>query len=327
MALTTTQRTWTVQRNGRTYRIEMEDEYFFGRRVVRVNGNVAYSGRTVLSDHSGVYQFDLGGEPAFLRISTNGLRYYYDLVTHLSASAESRNGPPQEELAQQPPTLAGSAVSVLVAIAMAAALVLLVDGRLWREPLVAFAGVPVDAVVTRTSTTTRGAHRIDYRFQVGSKSYGHRGFMSRERYERALSVGFVPIRYLAIAPEVNAFDAEPLDLTFDVLVGLLLTASAGSYLVSAARVLDDYRVWRRLSTTGVDTVGRVTSVRTVRNRFMVVVGCVLEYTYNAAGSGEFRGLSGAFPLDAAMHYPVGSALRIRYDPNRPSDSIMLTLTA
>jgi hypothetical protein len=327
VGLTTARRSWTVNRNGRTYRIDMEDEYFFGHRVVRVNGNVAYSGRTVLSDHSGAYQFDLGGEPAFLKISTNGFRYYYDLVTQPSASAESRRGPSPKELAQQPPNLAEGAVSVVVAIAMAAALVLLADGRLWREPLVAVAGVPVDAVVTRAAITTRDARRIDYRFQVGSKSFGHAGFISEERYERALSRGVVPVRYLATAPDVSAFDAEPGDLIFDILFGLLLAASAGWYLLSAAYVFGDHRVWRRLSTNGVDTVGRITRVRTIRNRFMVAVGCVLEYTYDAAGSGELRGHSGRFALDAAMHYPVGSAVRVRYDPDRPNDSILLTPSA
>lgn len=305
----------------------MEDEYFFGRRVVRVNGNVVHSGRTVLSDHSGAYQFDLAGEPAFLKISTNGFRYYYDLVTQPSASAGSREGAKPKGLVQKPPSLATSAVSVVVALALAAALVFLADGRVWREPAVAIAGVPVDAVVTRATTTTRDARRIDYRFQVGSRSFTHAGYVSRERYESALSVGVVPIRYLEIAPEVSAFAAEPGDLIFDVLFGIVLAASAGSYLVSAAKVFGDYRVWRRLSTTGVDTVGRITRVRTVRNRYMLAVLCVFEYTYDAAAYGELRGHSGGFALDAPMYYPVGSAVRIRYDPDRPRDSILLTSSA
>ncbi len=327
VGLTTAQRNWTVNRNGRTYHVEMEDEYFFGRRVVRVNGNVAHSGRTVLSDHSGAYQFDLGGEPAFLKISTNGFRYYYDLVTQPSTTTESLKGPGPKNLAQQPPNLAESAVVVVVAVAMAAALAFLADGRLWREPLVAFAGVPVDAVVTRAATTTRDARRIDYRFQVGAKSFGHAGFISKEKYERALSRGVVPIRYLAIAPEISAFDAEPGDLIFDILFGVILAAGAGWYLVSAATVIGDYRVWRRLSIAGVDTVGRITGVRRLRNRYMLAVGCVFDYTYDAAASGELRGHSGGFALDAAMRYPIGSAVRIRYDPNRPGDSILLTPNA
>ncbi|MDP9281617.1 MAG: DUF3592 domain-containing protein [Chloroflexota bacterium] len=302
----------------------MEDEYFFGRRVVRVNGTVVHSGRTVLSDHSGTYQFDLAGEPAFLKIRTNGLRYYYDLVTRPSV-AESREGP-RKELVQAPPSLTGSAVSVVLALAIATALAFLADGRLWREPAVALAGAPVDAIVTRTTTTTDEAYRIDYQFQVGSKSFRHSGFISKERYEHAVSLGVVPIRYLAVAPEVSAFAAEPGDLVFDILFGIGLAASAGWYLVSAARILGSYRVWSRLSKTGVDTAGRITGVRTLRNQYMVAVGCVFEYTYNA-DSGELRGQSGSFALDAPMHYPVGSAVRIRYDPDRPADSILLTPSA
>ena len=59
VGFTTARRAWDIERNGRTYRVEMEDEYFLGRRMVRVDGNVVYFGRTVLSDHSGAYQFDL----------------------------------------------------------------------------------------------------------------------------------------------------------------------------------------------------------------------------------------------------------------------------
>jgi hypothetical protein len=326
VGITTARRTWNVERNGRTYRVEMEDEYFFGRRVVRVNGNVAYSGRTVLSDHSGVYQFDLGGEPAFLKISTNGFRYYYDLVTQPFGTAELRKVPNPKALVQQPPSLATSAGFVLVAVAMAAALVFLADGRLWSEPAVAFAGVPLDATVTRATITTRDAHRIEYRFQVGSRSFGHGGNTSTERYERAVSLGVVPIRYLAIAPEVSALATEPGDLIIDTLIGILFAAGAGWYLLSAAQAFGDYRVWRRLSTTGVDTVGRVTGVRTLRNRYMHAVGCVVDYTYNAS-FGELRGHSGRFALDAAMYYPVGTAVRVRYDPDRPGDSILLTPSA
>jgi hypothetical protein len=303
----------------------MEDEYFFGRRVVRVNGRVVHSGRTVLSDHSGRYQFDLAGEPAFLKISTNGFRYYYDLVTQPSVKAGSREGPPME-LVQSPPSLATSAVSAAVALALAAALVFLADGRLWREPAVAFAGVPVDATVTRATITTREARRIEYRFQVGSRSFGHGGYISQEKYERALSLRVVPIRYLAIAPEVSALAAEPGDLIFDTLFGIFLAASSGWYLLSAVQALGDFRVWRRLSTTGVDTVGRVIGVRTLRNRYMHAVGCVIDYTYNAA-SGELRGHSGGFALDAAMYYSVGTAVRVRYDPDRPGHSILLTPSA
>ena len=325
MGITTARRTWTVERNGRTYRVEMEDEYFFGRRVVRVNGNVVYSGRTILSDHSGAYQFDLGGEPAFLKISTNGFRYYYDLVTQPSGS-ELRKVPNARELAQHPPSLATSAVSVLVALAIAATLVFLADGRLWREPAVAFAGVPLDATVTRATITDRDARHIEYRFQVGPLSFGHGGYISKERYERALSLGIVPIRYLAIAPEVSALTAEPGDLIFDTLFGIFLAAYAGWYLWGAAQAFGDYRVWKRLSTTGIDTVGRVTGVRTLRNQYMVAVGCIFEYTYQA-DSGELRGRSGSFALNAPMYYPVGSAVRIRYDPDQPADSILLTPSA
>ena len=324
MAFTTARRTWNIERNGRTFRVEMEDEYFFGRRMVRVDGNVAYTGRTVLADHSGAYQFDLGGEPAFLRISTNGFRYFYELVTQPFPNTAARERRNTKGLVQAPPSLAGIAVLVFFGLALVATLVLLADGRLWREPVVAVAGVSVDAVVTRAATTTSDARRIAYRFQVGAESFTHEGFISSERYEGARALGVVLVRYLAIAPEVNAFDPEVGDVLFDVLFSVFLAAMAGSFLLSGARTFGDYRTWKRLSVAGVDTDGRVTRVRTLRNGYMAAVGCAFEYAYTASAFGEFRGHSGSFGLDAAMRYPVGSRVPIRYDPDRPGDSILLT---
>ncbi len=99
----------------------MADEYFLGERVVRVDGNVAYHGRTVLSDHSGVYPFDLGGAPASLEIRTNGFVYRYDLVVDgLSVSAGKRAdaaaAAPLRTPALQRPIVAtvGSVIAALV---------------------------------------------------------------------------------------------------------------------------------------------------------------------------------------------------------------------
>jgi hypothetical protein len=221
----------------------------------------------------------------------------------------------------------GVAGSVARGLAVAAALVLIADGRLWREPVLAAAGVPIDAAVMRAVTTTRDAHRIEYRFQVGARSYTHEAFISKEGYERARSLGIVSVRYLAIAPDISTFPSEPSDLLVDAVVVLVLAVGAGWSLESAARGFGAYRVWKRLSTTGVDTDGRVTRVATLRNLYMYAVGFALEYEYVVLAAGEFRGHSGAFALDAATHYPIGSTVRIRYDPNRPGDSILLAPSA
>jgi hypothetical protein len=206
-------------------------------------------------------------------------------------------------------------------------MVVLSDGRMWREPAVAVAGVPVDAAVTRALTTTSGSHRIDYRFQVGARSFSRAVLTSEERYERARSLGVIPVRYLAVAPEVNAIAPDLGDLLVDAALALGIIAFTGWTLVVAARDLHVYRVWKRLSATGVDAIGRVTRVGAVRNEFRLVTGCVVEYAYSGSASGELRGHSAAFPLDAAVYFPVGTPVRIRYDPDRPADSILLKPSA
>lgn len=322
MALTTAKRSWDVERDGKRYHVEMEDEYFFGRRVLRVNGEVVYAGRTILSDHSGTYQFDLGGRPAFLKIRTNGLKYFYDLVTEPAAEAVRLVDP--KDLVQRPPSLARAVYQVIFGIGLAAALIILTDGRLYREPLVALAGTPVQAVVTRGITGARDTHRIEYQFGVGGRTYRYTGFVSSERFEAARRTGLVDVRYLAVLPDVNAFAPQLSDLGTDALLLAIVALGGGLVALDGVEEILRYVVWRRLSVSGADGVGHVTGVRTLRSRYGLAVGYVVEYSYEAGLAGALRGYSGAFGLGATIRYPVGAPVRVRYDPERPRDSILLT---
>jgi uncharacterized protein DUF3592/FAIM1 (Fas apoptotic inhibitory molecule) protein len=323
MGLTTAKRSWDVERDGKRYRVEMEDEYFLGRRVVRVNDEVAYTGRTVLADHSGAYEFDLAGRPAFLKIRTNGIRYFYDLVTDSLAAEPTRPIDPKD-LVQRPPNLVAAAAQFLISVSIAVGLVILTDGRLYSEPLVAVAGAPVDAVVTRATTSSKGAHRLEYRFTVDGHTYGHGTFASEERFDAALSSGIVAVRYLQSAPDVSALVPQPSDLGVDVLLLVIIVTGGGWTALGALAEVRRYAVWQRLSAGGSDTMGTVTRVRTLRTAYGVVTGCVLEYSYEAGNTTSLHGRSGAFGMSAAVQYPIGTSVHVRYDSDRPRDSILVT---
>src|SRR6266542_3670338 len=298
MAFTVAHRRWDVERGGRTYLVQLEDEYFLGKRVIRVDGRVAYEGRTILSDHSGMYQFDLGGSPAFLKISTNGLTYSYTLILD-GASAEHQPPPiDKADLVQQLPTPLDMVGSAAWMIGLVAILLWIGDGRLWREPLVTVAGTPVVAEVLTKRIDSRGGRSVQYRFSAGGRTFTRIAILSPAEYDSAAATGRVPIRYLAVAPDVSAPQTEPGDLLFDLAL-VALFAAYGVYVgLGLSEELRMYRTARRLRAFGSDATAHVTGSSLTRNRGGIVTGCVLRYAYRGPEFTEHTGRTGRFGLGA-----------------------------
>src|SRR6267378_1257870 len=147
LAMFVARRHWTVERNSRRYEVDMADEYFLGHRVVRVNGEVAYEGRTVLSDHTGAYQFDLGGSPAFLRIRTNGFTYSYDLIVD---GRSFETGKPLELKGQDLRPHSSPSLTILSGVFFGGLLVFgvfFVGERLTTDAAVAVAGLDAEGII------------------------------------------------------------------------------------------------------------------------------------------------------------------------------------
>ena len=240
-------RKWTVVRSGRTFHIESADEYFFGERVVRVDGAIAYRGRTVLSDHSGAYQFDLGGGPAYFHISSNGLRYFYDLI---------------------------------------------IDGR---------------------SVDTGQAVPIPD------------GYIGAEPAARDVIVIDVAILAAVVVCAVLFSPVASRDVRALILLIAIAAAGAVSSVWSIRNVIHHRRVMRKLREFGVETNATITGMLGVRRgyRSRRITSYRMAYSYMDPDGATYHGGTAAIPLSTAIDWPVGSLVRIRYDPERPSDSLFV----
>src|SRR5688572_952105 len=73
-------RSWKFDLADGHHVVDLEHGYFFGRRKLTIDGVTTVQRGTPLTDHSGEYPIPLAGHDSRLRIRTDGLRYFYDLV-------------------------------------------------------------------------------------------------------------------------------------------------------------------------------------------------------------------------------------------------------
>ncbi|HEY6958561.1 MAG TPA: DUF3592 domain-containing protein [Candidatus Limnocylindria bacterium] len=321
---TVARRHWDVVRDGRTYRVDMEDEYFLGKRVVRVDGRVAYEGRQVLSDHSGTYEFDLGGAPAFLRISTpDMIRYRYELLAGdgVAPSDASSGAPDSRDLVQRYPTLLSSLGAIPMIAITIAVLALAGEGRLWKDPVLLVTGLDTQARVTSVQTP-RGAHLLHYQFVTDSGAYAGAIYATDSEFALVQASGLVGIRYSRVWPAINGRRAGTGDLVFDLALLALFGFVAYTYAAAMVGGIQQAAVVRRLRDHGIETSARIAGVRTYRSAYMIVTGWALDYEY-ATIDGTHRGRSGILGKSALVTWPIGTNVRIRYDPERPDESVFV----
>ncbi len=303
----------------------MEDEYFLGKRVVRVDGHIAYQGRTILSDHSGLYEFDLGGGPAFLHIRTNGFRYFYDVI--IDERSISTGAPLDIELARQPPSstteqlIGGLAVMISVLV-----LLLFAGPQIWNDVRLTVDGKIVDAnVISRTIVPGRNpSPQIGYAFPIDDVVYTGRMFVSDDDYRRLHLGDAVRVVYLRSDPSINQRPRQPIEQLLGAGIIALVVWGAVSGAREVRRGLHARGAARRLRQRGVDTDGTVTGAFARRGRGFAVIGFNLSYDYtDEAGVARHGRSTAAYGLGALLRWPVGSRVRIRIDPERPADSEFL----
>jgi len=315
-------RQWTVDRAGRTYHVDMADEYFLGERVVRVDGHVAYRGRTMLSDHSGIYEFDLGSAPAFFEIKTNGLRYFYDLIVDgISMNSGTRVDDTPVAI---PTSTANAIVGFVATLGLVAAFVVLAGPRLWADARIAVDGVTTDAQVTsKTIAGPKSDHIIGYSFDTTTGTFVGQMFVSDDEYLKLHVGDRVRVAYLRSDPSVNQ---RPLDVvSYIVLLGVvaLFIGLPVSQALAVAGAVRDSRTRRGLAARGQETRGQITAIGSVRGRYATVLGCRFGYTYADQNGVEHRGWSGGYKFPALYRWPIGTAVRVRYDPEHPAESSFL----
>lgn len=73
-------RSWTLALADGEHTVEMEHNYWSGRRTVRVDGVVAHQARPRFIDFGSADPFTAAGRPALSVIATNGLSFKLDVV-------------------------------------------------------------------------------------------------------------------------------------------------------------------------------------------------------------------------------------------------------
>lgn len=72
-------RSWDIYVDGRKHRVELEHAYWSGRLVIRVDGATAQEAEELV-DEGGHHPIQIGSHEGFVRITTNGFTFRYDLI-------------------------------------------------------------------------------------------------------------------------------------------------------------------------------------------------------------------------------------------------------
>lgn len=73
-------RIWTVEAADGTHRIELEHNYVWGHRVIRVDQQVVYQSGARLFDKGSSHQIQIGDQTGRIEITSNGFSFRYDLI-------------------------------------------------------------------------------------------------------------------------------------------------------------------------------------------------------------------------------------------------------
>jgi hypothetical protein len=71
-------RTWTVDVDATPHTVEVQHGYWFGKRVIRLDGHTIHDSRKFW-DTGSEHRFDLGGHPCILKIRNSPFHYDYEL--------------------------------------------------------------------------------------------------------------------------------------------------------------------------------------------------------------------------------------------------------
>lgn len=312
-------RTWTIATDDGPHRVELADEYWLGERVVTVDGTVAYRGRTVLSDHSGEYPFLIGGAPAILRITTNGLTYRYEVFL---TGRDRPAGRPRE------PAGPGQLIAMgILFLALSLPMLAVFGLQVLHESLLAADPRTADGIV-QAKRTFAGRSSTSYELQYlfvaeGGRIVVGRDTVSRASWEVARPGLHYRVRYAAADPEVNRItDKTAVNLGGGAALILMEGGVFAFGVITVLRSRRMARLARELPARGTLARATVTKVSRPRRGRGVGMFAVLRYRYDDGGGTSRTGSRSLFLSDAA-DWPVGSTPWIRYDPEHPKDSIWI----
>lgn len=178
-----------------------------------------------------------------------------------------------------------------------------------------------DVVPARSSSSTR--YRVSYRFTTlgGDVIEGSDG-VDVSTWEHLQERGPIAVHYLPGRPSSNRLApgaglAAPLIF---LLVGLTITGAGGVLVVRALRhILEARRLLRLGRATAASVIGVDATNITVNGRQQFKV----RYSYRDRQDRTHEGDSGYLGRQEAARWNPGDRVSIRYDPNRPDESVWI----
>lgn len=302
--------------------VDLVHGYFLGTRTFVVDGAKTVQRTIPFTNHSGEHPFPLPAHDARVRITTNGLKYFYDLVVD---GREIRTGDEAGAVAR--PRMGGpgserffGAIIVLIAI-----------------PTLAFFGksgydeyryhtasaTAVGTVQDKRVVTGRygDSYRLTYLF-LDKSAATHRGSddVSRATYNQARPGSTYTVRYLPDEPGINRFSGKDDTL----LAAGFITLGAGGLAFGAYMLVTGHKrlaAVERINNGGEPVSATVTKLRKTQLQH-VGKTVTIEYEYDDSFGRRRRGRGPLmYPAEAAR-YTVGGPVRVLIDPDRPGDSLL-----
>ena len=167
------------------------------------------------------------------------------------------------------------------------------------------------------------SYSIRYRFTASNdRTYEGSSTIDVHEWERLVERGPVTVQYLVSDPSSSRLSNAG-NLVFEagfILIGLTLILIGGYLVVRSSRVLIEDR---RLLRVGIEALATVAAVEATNLRINRRVQWQISYAYRDESGMDYEGRSWMMPEAAARKFRPGDRGTIRYDPQRPAQSLWI----
>lgn len=196
-----------------------------------------------------------------------------------------------------------------------------IQERTWVSEAVATSGIVLTKDIVPADSDSSTQYRVRFRFttQDGSTVEGNQD-VDVSTWEGLTERDPVDVYYLPSSPSSARLepDANLFMVVIFFLFGAVFGGIGGVLVVRAVRGLIRAR---RLLRSGVDAMATVTSVEQTNVSFNRRQQFRVRYTYRDQQGGEHGGDSGYLEWEEASSWNEGDSVAIRYDPQRPAESL------
>jgi Protein of unknown function (DUF3592) len=184
-------------------------------------------------------------------------------------------------------------------------------------------GIVLSKDIKPATQHTSTSYSIRYRFTASNdRTYEGSSTIDVHDWERLVERGPVTVQYLVSDPSSSRLSTAG-NLIFEVVflvIGLALLLVGGYLVVRSSRTLiEDWRLMR----VGIEASATVGAVEATNLRINRRVQWEISYAYRDVSGKEYEGRSWTMPEGEARKFRPGDHGTIRYDPERPAQSLWI----